>query len=60
MSVFHVVTTCGLVDRHRRFGGKYCLRLQGQKLYICKYTSRYCPEEHRYFHRGENLKYEAK
>jgi hypothetical protein len=29
MLVFWVVTPCELVDRHQRFGGAYCLHLQG-------------------------------
>jgi hypothetical protein len=26
---FWVVTPCGLINRYRRFGGTYCLHLQG-------------------------------
>jgi hypothetical protein len=29
MIMFWAVTPCGLVDRYQRFGGKYCLHLQG-------------------------------
>jgi hypothetical protein len=29
MLIFWVVTSCGLVGRYQRFGGTYCLHLQG-------------------------------
>jgi hypothetical protein len=30
LMVFWAVTPCGIVDRYRRFGGTYCLQLQGK------------------------------
>jgi hypothetical protein len=34
MFIFWVVTPCGLIGRYERFGGTYCLHLQGGNVYL--------------------------
>jgi hypothetical protein len=64
MLLFGFVTICGPVGRYQRFGGIYCLQLQGFSHYSpededsmfvrnANITRRYNPEDrHRHLHNG--------
>jgi hypothetical protein len=44
-----IVTSCGLLSRHKRFGETYCLHLQ-------EFTRRYNSDHHRYLHRHDHFR----
>jgi hypothetical protein len=60
MVVSWIVTPCGLISGHQRFGGTDCLHLRGCStetlVPTCKSTWRHNQEIHRHFHRREDLK----
>jgi hypothetical protein len=63
--VFRTLTPCRLVGRYQRFGGTYCLHLQGWRIFfyetmvsVHESTWGHDPEEqNRHFRRRENLKF---